>query len=107
MRLYLKSVVVGMIAALMASTLWVLAVVVLPIVLPIIAERAAQTFGPLGGAETGSGGIGAVSVGVNEIPILAAAVVGFVAGFLWSVRRISKLSPSRHGGTTSPPSTTA
>jgi hypothetical protein len=73
---YLKSVIVGIVAAVVAAVMWVVAVLVLPILLPFLMSRF-----------TGSGGVGAASVGSGSI--LAAALVGFLAGFFWKLTRAS------------------
>ena len=75
--IYLKSILVGIIAAVAASALWILATLVAPIVIMLVSSRG-----------TGSGGIGAVSF--DSASILAAALVGFAAGCYWQVRRLSK-----------------
>ena len=75
--MYLKSVLVGIIAAAAASVLWILAVFVIPLVMVLFMSR-----------DTGSGGIGAVSV--DSVSVLAAALVGFAIGFFWEYRRLSK-----------------
>jgi type II secretory pathway component PulF len=78
--MYLKSTLVGIVAAVAASVLWILLVFVLPILIPFLMSR-----------NTGSGGIGAVSVGVLDSGlVLAAALVGFAIGFFWEYRRLSK-----------------
>lgn len=69
---YLKATAVGLLAAL----LFVLATVVLPVVWAIWQST----------RDTASGGIGAVSVGLGDTSILAAAIVGFLVGFVWTVR---------------------
>jgi len=75
---YLKSVIVGTVAAVICAVIWVVAVVVLPILLPFLMSRF-----------TGSGGGGAARVGSGSI--LAAALVGFLAGFFWKFTRVSRL----------------
>jgi hypothetical protein len=78
---YLKSVIVGIVAAVICTVIWVVAVLVLPILLPFLISRF-----------TGSGGVGAASVGSGSI--FAAALVGFVAGFFWKFTRVSR--PGAH-----------
>jgi hypothetical protein len=81
---YVTSVVVGVVAALVASVLWVMVVLVLPILVPFLLSRVTNQ---------GSGGAGA-SVGSGSI--LAAASVGFLLGFLWMLRRPAAIGrPSR------------
>ena len=72
--IYLKSFLFGIVAAIAASVLWVLAVFVLPIFVPILLSRV-----------TGTGGVSAASVSSGSI--LAAALVGFAAGFYWKFAR--------------------
>lgn len=72
---YLKSVLVGMIAALCASVLYVLAVFVLPLVLPFLLSR-------FSGA-----GVGSAGASFSEASVLAVAVIAFAAGFYWQARR--------------------
>jgi hypothetical protein len=78
--IYLKSAIVGIVAALAATAIWILVVFVLPIAIPFLVSR-------LPGNNTGSGGAGAV---VSEGSILAVALVGFVAGFYSQFRRTRK-----------------
>ena len=75
--IYLQSILVGLITAVVASLLWIVAVFVLPIVIPFLISRI-----------TNSGGVGFASVGSGSI--LAAGLVGFVIGFYWQFRRLSK-----------------
>jgi hypothetical protein len=71
---YLKSLVAGVVAAVAASILYILAVFVLPVVLPFLLSRF-----------TGEGGTagGYFSTG----PLLGIAFVAFVAAFAWQLRR--------------------
>jgi len=73
---YCKSIIVGMATAVVASATWVLAVFVLPIFLPVVVSRF-----------TGAGGMSASSVSSGSV--LAAAVGGFLVGFVWHFRRAS------------------
>jgi len=73
---YLKSFFVGMVAALIASTIYVCVVFVLPILLPFLLSRITST-----------GGSGAAGVAVSSGPVLVIAVVAFIAGFYWQLRR--------------------
>jgi type II secretory pathway component PulF len=78
--MYLKSILVGIVGAVAASMLWILTVFVVPLLIQFSMSR-----------DTGSGGIGAVSVGVLDSGlVLAAALVGFAIGFFWEHRRLSK-----------------
>ena len=74
---YFKSILVGLIAALAAAVLWVLTILVAEIAVPFLISRI-----------TNSGGVGAAEVGSGSI--LTAALVGFVIGFYWQFRRLSK-----------------
>jgi len=65
---------VGMVAALVASVIYILAVFVFPLVLPFVLSRM-----------TGSGGMAAASV--SSGPVLGIAVVAFIAGFYWHFRK--------------------
>ena len=75
---YFTSIMVGVAAAVVASVIWVLAVLIVPVELLFLISR-----------YTGSGGIGAASVGSGSI--LVVALVGFVGGFVWKFRRASRL----------------
>jgi hypothetical protein len=86
---YLTSVIVGLAAAVVASAIWVLAVFILPVFMPFLISRFSGS--------VGSGG-GAASVGSGSI--LAVSHVGFLVGFVWNLRRASKLrAQSSQGGT--------
>jgi hypothetical protein len=74
---YLRSLLVGIVVALAAAALWILAVFVLPIAVPLLVSR-------LPGSEYGTGGAGAV---ISEGSILAAALVGLIVGYCWEFRR--------------------
>jgi hypothetical protein len=82
--IYIKSILAGIVSALICAVLWVLTAFVLPIFVPFLIFRV-----------TGSGGagVGAASIGSGEI--LAAAVVGFVVGYSWRFRRLSKRRSAR------------
>jgi hypothetical protein len=73
--IYLKSVLVGIVAAVAASMLWTLAAFVLPILIPQLLSR-------LGGGD----GVGAAGARITSDSILLAALIGFVAGFYWKFR---------------------
>jgi hypothetical protein len=76
--IYLKSVLVGIAAAIAAAGLWIFGVFIAPLVIPFLISRITNSAGA---------GIGAAYVGSTSI--LVAAVVGFLAGFYWQFRRLS------------------
>jgi hypothetical protein len=82
--IYIRCLTVGVIAATFAAMLWVLAVFVLPIFVPMLISRV-----------TGSGGTGAATVGSGSI--LLAALAGFAAGCWWQFRRDSRAPRYRSG----------
>ncbi len=71
--IYLKSVIAGVVASLLASVL-------------LTAGTFAWLWFETRASEQGQGGIGAVSVGT---PLELVVLVGFVAGFVWEFRRAS------------------
>ena len=73
--IYLKSALVGIVGAILASMLWFLAAFVLPLVLPQLLSRVG-----------GSDGVGAAGARITSDSILVAALIGFVAGFYWKFR---------------------
>ena len=75
--IYIKSILVGMVAAVTVAMLWILTIFVGPVVIPFLISRI-----------TNSGGGGGASVGSGSI--LAAGLIGFVIGFYWQLRRLSK-----------------
>ena len=75
--IYIKSILVGIVAAVAVAVLWVLTIFVGPVVIPFLISRI-----------TNSGGIGAASIGSGSI--LAAGLIGFVIGFYWQFRRLSR-----------------
>ena len=75
---YLKAIVVGVATGLLAAVLWVVGMLLLP-------EWLSMAF-------SGSGGIGAVSVGSGSIALVL--IVGFAAGFFWSIRRRKRRAQS-------------
>jgi len=77
--IYLKSAVAGIIGAVAAVAIWLIAEFVSPIVLALVFSRV-----------TGAGGIGAVSSGT--LTIFTVALLGFLAGFVWQFRRSSSRS---------------
>ncbi len=80
--IYIKSVVAGLVSA--------LAVVVRFMLLVLISTDAWLRFQVWRQQRQGSGGLGAVSVGVSETVVILLALVGFAAGFWWEFRRASR-----------------
>jgi hypothetical protein len=77
--IYVKSVLFGVAGAIAAVVFWVVAAFVLPISIPILASKLANS---------PSGGIGAATIGSGSI--LLAAAVGFVSSSYWMFRRSSR-----------------
>jgi hypothetical protein len=79
---FLKSLLTGIIAALVALIAW-------------IAFRLVQSV-----VQSMQIGAGAVSIGIflDQIEVLAAALIGFVVGFYWQFRRLHRVAggPSQH-----------
>jgi hypothetical protein len=73
--IYLKSVLFGIVGAIVVSVLWILAAFVLPILIPQVLSR-------LGGGD----GVGAGGARITSDSILVAALIGFAAGFYWKFR---------------------
>jgi hypothetical protein len=69
--IYFRALVVGIAAGLLAAVLWVLGWLLLPLYVESV--------------QTGSGGIGAVSVDSGSS--LLVALIGFVIGSYWTIRR--------------------
>ena len=80
--IYLKSVAAGLAGALGA--------VVLSLLLIWISTDAWLRFQMWRQQRQGSGGLGAVSVGVSDAVVILIALVGFAAGFWWEYRRASR-----------------
>lgn len=78
--IYLKSVLAGMVAALVASVIYILAVFVFPLLLPFLLSRISVT----GGAAAAS---------FSDGPVLGIAVIAFAVGFSWQFRRGSQTRP--------------
>ena len=74
--IYLKTIAAGMAGAVAAAVLWIAAVLVVELAIPILVAR----FSP------GSGG-GAAASSIGSGSVLAAALVGFVAGSWWQYRK--------------------
>jgi len=72
--MYLKASLVGLEAALVAATLWVVGSVFVPIYAAALIARV-----------TGDGG--AVGAYVGSESVLLVAGIGFAGGFLWTARR--------------------
>jgi hypothetical protein len=72
-----KSILVGIAAALIACVLWVLAVVVLPIAVPMVIGRT-----------TGTGGAAAAYMSSGSLFLIA--LVAFVITFGWQLRKGSR-----------------
>ena len=77
--IYLKSVLVGIAAAMTASVIYIVAMFVIPLLLPFLLARM-----------TGSVGGGAAGAVVSEGPLVGIALAAFAAGFYWQLRRASK-----------------
>jgi hypothetical protein len=75
--IYLKCVVVGMAAALVASAIFILVVFVFPILLPFLLSRI-----------TGTGG--AAGASFSDVEVLGIAVIAFAVGFYWQLRKGSE-----------------
>ena len=78
--IYFKSILVGIVAALVASVIYILAVFVVPILLPFLLSRVAGTAGAAGAS-------------FSEGPVLGIAAVAFAFGFYWQFRRGSRARP--------------
>ena len=77
--IYVKSILAGIVAALVGAVLWVLTAFVIPVFVPFLMSRV-----------TGSAGAGVGAAYIGSDSVLAAALVGLVAGFWWQFRRLSK-----------------
>lgn len=81
--IYVKAAAVGIVTGLLLAVLWTLAALLIPLSVVFLSS-------------SGSGGLGAVSVGSGST--LLAAVVGFALGFAWWVRRSRRRrSPATRG----------
>jgi hypothetical protein len=72
--LYAKGLLFGFVGAIVAAALWVLAVFIVPIFAPMLISRL-----------TGAGGASGASISSQSM--LVAALVGFIAAFVWRVYR--------------------
>jgi hypothetical protein len=77
--IYLRSLLVGIMAAMVASVIYILAVFVLPVLMPFLLSRV-----------TGDVGAGATGASFSSGPVLGIALVAFAAGFYWKFRRVSQ-----------------
>jgi hypothetical protein len=77
---YLRCIGTGLWAALLAAVLWVLWAFALPILTAAI--------------RSGTAGAGSITVVLDTNPMLAAAGVGFVAGFAWRWRQLRATRPT-------------
>jgi hypothetical protein len=75
---YLLAAGIGVVTGIATAILWILVRFVLPIALPFLVSRTAQT---------GSGGVGAAGAMIGTASILLAALLGFVGGILWTLGR--------------------
>jgi hypothetical protein len=75
---YTKAVITGFAAAFLACAMWVAATFVLPLMLPMLIER-------LSPATTG--GVGMSVAYISTGPLVLTAIVAFVAGFTWRLRK--------------------
>jgi hypothetical protein len=73
--IYLKSFLVGIVAAFVTSAVWIVVAFVIPVVGPFLVAKWSGDYGGGSLAVIGSGSI------------LVAALVGFAAGFAWTLRR--------------------
>jgi hypothetical protein len=73
---YLKTFLVGMGGSVVAMLLWIACAFFLPIYLPFLISRV-----------TGTGGMAAASVGSGSV--FLAALIGFVIGAAWEMRRLN------------------
>ena len=78
--LYVKCVLAGILAAVVAPLVWLVGLIVVPAVTARVV-----------GALLGSGGAGGVFVTSNQL--LAIAAIGFVFGFTWAFRRARRRAP--------------
>jgi hypothetical protein len=81
--IYLKSFVVGIVAAIVTSALWIVGSFVIPVFGPFLLARWNGEGSYGGGTVIGSGSV------------LLAALIGFVAGLGWTFRRSRRLVAQR------------
>jgi len=72
---YLKTFLVGIGGSVVAMLLWITCALLLPIYLPFLISRV-----------TGTGGVGAAYIGSGSV--LAAALIGFIIGAAWEMKRL-------------------
>ena len=78
MAVYVKAALAGLLAAIVAPILWIL----VRVGLVLVVSRTELARQP-----QGSGGIGAVSVGLAELEVLLPMLVGFALAFIVVMRR--------------------
>ncbi len=83
---YVKSVLVGIVAGVVAAVIWILAVFVLPVGLPFLLRQV---------IDDGTGGVGASYATISSASITGVALVGFLVGFFWRLRRSPKTEAGR------------
>jgi hypothetical protein len=81
--IYLKCFLVGVVAAIVTSAVWIVVAFVIPVVGPFLLAKWSGDY---------SGGSVAV---IGDGSILVAALVGFAVGFAWTLRRGWQLMASR------------
>jgi hypothetical protein len=74
---YLTACAVGVLTAIATAILWIVVRFILPIAVPLFLSR-------IGATSTGAGAAGAV---ISSGSILIAALLGFVVGVAWMLRR--------------------
>jgi hypothetical protein len=80
--IHVKAFGVGLVSALLAATLWISVAFVLPIVGPMLLARLRNEGG-------------AVSAGIGSGSILLASLLGFLIGYVWTIRRRRKPAIAR------------
>jgi hypothetical protein len=81
---YLKGILVGIAAAVVVFAM------AIPGCFAVTGFMLARELGMAAIQSSGSGGIGAVSAGISIVPVFALALIAFLAGFLWFLRRDAK-----------------
>jgi hypothetical protein len=79
MMVYVKALLAGCLGAVTGAVLWILLAFVLPFFGPMLYWRVFGRFT--------NRGIGAASASISSGSILLAALVGFLVGAFWAVRR--------------------
>ena len=88
---YARAVIVGFAAAFVACAMWIVATFIVPLMLPVLIER-------LSSATTG--GVGMSVAYISSGPLVPIAVVAFVAGFTWRLRKHRRAAASRRRAST-------